>query len=52
MYKIDNAPHTTLLDGPSWSLYLNMRVQKPQMEFKMFIYSYFGYLKSIKEIWT
>ena len=37
MYKIDAAPHTTLLDEPSWALYVNMKVQKPQMEFKMFI---------------
>ena len=43
MYKIDGTPHTTLLDEASWPLYLNMNIQKPQMEFFMFICSYFEY---------
>ena len=34
MYKIDASPHTTPLVEPSWPLYLNIKVQSPQMEFK------------------
>ena len=45
IYKIHGAPHTTLLDETSWPLYLNIKVQKPQIDFKVFICSCFGYLK-------
>ena len=50
MYIIDGAPHTTLLDEPSWQLYQKIKTQKPQIDFKMFICSYFVYLKSMRDM--
>ena len=48
MYKIYDALHTKLLDEPNLPFHLNMKVHKLEKGFKMFICSYFGYLKSIK----